>query len=47
MEFFENKYKEWLDRVYMFKRWELYGEGIVNIFGVDLNLKLLVVFLVE
>ena len=39
MELFENKYKEWLDRVYTPVRRELYGKGTVNISGVDLNLK--------
>ena len=47
MELFENKYKEWLDRVYTPKRRELYGKGTVNISGVDLNLKMPVVLSVE
>ena len=47
MEHFENKYKEWLDRVYTPKRRELYGKGTANISGVDLNLKMPVVPSVE
>ena len=47
MELFENKYKEWLDRVYTPKRRELYGKGTANISGVDLNLKMPVVPSVE
>jgi len=38
MELFENKYKEWLDRVYTPKRQELYGKGTANISRVDLKL---------
>ena len=37
MELFENKYKEWLDRVHTPVRRELYGKGTANISGVDLN----------
>ena len=47
MELFENKYKEWLDRVYTPKRRELYGKGTANISGVDLNSKMPVVPSVE
>ena len=47
LELFENKYKEWLDRVYMPLRQELYGKGTANISGVDLNLKVPVVPSVE
>ena len=47
MELFENKYKEWLDRVYTPVRRELYGKGTANISGVDLNLKVPVVPSVE
>ena len=47
MELFENKYKEWLDRVYTPKRQELYGKGTANISRIDLNLKLPVVSSVE
>ena len=47
MELFENKYKEWLDRVYTPVRRELYGKGTANISGVDLNLKTPVVPSVE
>ena len=34
MELFENKYKEWLDRVYTPKRQELYDKGTANISGL-------------
>ena len=47
MELFENKYKEWLDRVYTPKRRELYGKRAANISGIDLNLKMPVVPSVE
>ena len=47
MELFENKYKEWLDRVYTPMRQELYGKETANISGIDLNLKMPVVQLVE
>ena len=47
MELFENKYKEWLDRVYTPKRRKLYGKGTANISGVELNLKMPVVSSVE
>ena len=47
MELFENKYKEWLDRVYTLKRRELYGKGTANISGIDLSLKMPVVSSVE
>ena len=47
MELFENKYKEWLDRVYTPKGRELYSKGTANISGVDLNLKMPVVLSVE
>lgn len=40
MKVFENKYKEWLDRVYTPRRREVYLEGIVNTSGIDLNSKL-------
>ena len=40
MKVFENKYKEWLDRVYTPRRREVYGEGIVNTSGIDLNYKM-------
>ena len=47
MELFENKYKEWLDRVYTPKGRELCGKGTAFISGVDLNLKMPVVPSVE
>ena len=47
IELFENKHKEWLERVYTPVRRELYGKGTANISGVDLNLKTPVVPSVE
>ena len=40
MKVFENKYKEWLDRVYTPRRREFYGEGILNTSGIDLSSKM-------
>ena len=40
MKVFENKYKEWLDRVYTPRRREVYGEGILNTSGIDLSSKM-------
>ena len=40
MKVFENKYKEWLDRVYTPRRREVYGEGILHTSGIDLSSKM-------
>ena len=40
MKVFENKYKEWLDRVYTPRRREVYVEGILNTSGIDLSSKM-------
>ena len=40
MKLFENKHQEWLDRVYTPKRRQVYGKGIVNTSGIDLNFKM-------